>query len=510
MLRARSTFRIPSLVVSCLLLGACHCNSDGGGSLSVDSPTVVVAGTVAELGLVPFDADREDLVGPADHSAQYGMRPEIVAQPDGTSVDVLVTDHADPTKPRAFLLRLDAQSGDYVLSRAWEMPFLDRTIGFARDEAGDYYVATAVDEGDSISKTYPSNSAYRHGIVYVYKVGADGTKGFVVDLDVARHAFERDAEQIINPLVASSGRLAVAGGQVALVHGINTQPDSSGTRHQKALTTTLDSTTGSILATSSIWVSHSFDERLVPDGDGILEMHLGDAYPRSFPLTRIPDGDSYSLFRIKGNTGDNNTRSRLGGIAPISGGTVGYLALFATERTTGIDALDASLGKIAGSRELGLVRVMRDFTAHAPKDGVYLDPALPDTQSIESGGTPYTNHLRFLTDYTGTTSNVAHAERPKLVPLGSNRYLVLWERWENDGNTNPHVVYRGTWAEVIDDSGNVLVAAQKIGDHHLHRGDDAFPLGDGAAWISGDSMGQALYVNLVSGADLAYTRITVE
>ncbi len=129
MYRTRPTSRVPSLAVACLLLGACHCNSNGGGSLTVDSPTVVAASTVAELGLVPFDADREDLVGPAEHSAQYGMRPEIVVQPDGTSLDVLVTDHADPMHPRAFLLRLDAQSGDYVVSRAWEMPFLDRTIG---------------------------------------------------------------------------------------------------------------------------------------------------------------------------------------------------------------------------------------------------------------------------------------------------------------------------------------------------------------------------------------------
>ena len=63
------------LAVPLALLGAaaCDCGEPSSGRFVPHSGTSVTA-----LGLVPFDVDRQDLVGPSDHSAKYGKLPEIV------------------------------------------------------------------------------------------------------------------------------------------------------------------------------------------------------------------------------------------------------------------------------------------------------------------------------------------------------------------------------------------------------------------------------------------------
>ncbi len=65
---------------------------------------------------------------------------------------------------------------------------------------------------------------------------------------------------------------------------------------------------------------------------------------------------------------------------PIAGDpTYGYLALFATESTTGTDGL------VTGSRELAVVRVRRELRASRQTAACTLDPALPDTLDVMSG-----------------------------------------------------------------------------------------------------------------------------
>lgn len=92
----------PAALTRCALLvvflGAslapgCSCSSSsGGGALPGPSEGhTLSARTVAEL-VTPFDVSRRDLQGPNDHNAIYGMRPKIIAVPDGANVDVLVQD----------------------------------------------------------------------------------------------------------------------------------------------------------------------------------------------------------------------------------------------------------------------------------------------------------------------------------------------------------------------------------------------------------------------------------
>ena len=286
--------------------------------------------------LVPFDANQNDLSGPSRWSTNYGKTPEIIVSSNGVELDILAQDYDSDTVWQAVLLHVEPDStGGYKITQALTaLPMLDRVMGLASDGTGNRYYATGVDESDVVDSTYPPLNTYRNDIVRVVKLNSVGAVQFNIDLDTARHTYNSNAEMIINPMTAATSRLAVGGNEIALVHGINTDPDWNigGARHQKALSTRLDATSGDVTRTSSVWVSHSFDQRLLYDGEGIIEHHLGDAFPRYIVFAR--EHSSYPLFHIKGDLGENNTRTRLGNISLIENDPVyRYIALFATENS---------------------------------------------------------------------------------------------------------------------------------------------------------------------------------
>jgi hypothetical protein len=443
--------------------------------------------------LTPFDANAQDLVGPSSWQTNYGKTPEIIVSSNGEELDVLAQDYNATSTWNAVLLHIAPRGSGYSITQTLtDLPMLDRVMGLATDNAGNRYYATGVAEAGRVNATYPPLDTYRSDIVRVIRVDPAGDVQFNIDLDPARHAKQATAEMIINPMVAATARLAVGGGEVALVHGINTDPDWNigGTRHQKALSTRLDAASGAVTRVSSIWVSHSFDQRLRYDGEQIVEYHLGDAYPRSVVLGR--DHRSYSLFHIKGALGENNTRTRLGDVAVIENDPdYSHLALFSTESST------ATGSTIAGPRNLGIVRIHRSDSS--------VDPTLPDSLTVSSNGTQQTNRLRWLTDYSAASG--LHAERPKLVGIGQGKYIVLWEEWLVAGGRD---TFRGVRGMVIDDLGNTLQPPTLITDqHHLHRGDDAFLLRGRAGWMTGNAAQQKLYLHLVD-ASLNYTMVTFD
>ena len=466
------------------------------GSLVRDAATVTPNATLLPIVLNLFDATISDQVYPGSHNNNYGKKPEIVVVPTGDSLTVLARNYH--TSTNSVLFQLDPSGDSYTITQMLpNLPMLDRIMGLAVDNSGNRYYATAVDEerfiDENISPTPPGNpppGQYRSDIVRVVKINPAGEILFNTDLDIARKEFagESNPEQVINPMKAGSARLAVAGNEVALVHAIMTVPDYGigGTRHQKALSTRLDATTGAVTRNSSIWVSHSFDQRLFVDGTKIIEYQLGDAYPRSVVLGS-PDHRSYTMFHIKGQIGDNNTYTRLGNLALIEQDpTYGYLALFSTETTT----TTSGSGNVLGPRNLAIVRVNRDNYS--------LDPALPDSMKVTVGTNERMNQLRWLTNYD-TASNL-HAERPKLVGLGNDEYIVLWERFEG-------TQFQSVYGMRINALGEILTPATPLtADYRLHRGDDAFRLGSRAAWMTAGVQDRRPYLFLHSvDASLTYT-----
>ena len=447
------------------------------------------AGAVA---LSPFDANMSDLHGPSYWRTRYGKSPEIIVASDGTSLHVLAQDYDQNTAATAVLLHIEPNGDGYQISQALSnIPMLDRVMGLAIDGDGNRYYATGVDEDDVVDVNYPPPNTYRNDIVRVVKLDPAGSVLFNIDLDVARYAFNNSAEMIINPMTFGSSRLAVGGNEIALVHSINTNPDSNDIRHQKALSTRLNATTGAVTRSSSVWVSHSFDQRLLYDGDGIIENHLGDAFPRYIVFAR--DHKSYPLFHIKGNLGANNTHTRLGNVALIENDAdFRYIALFSTENTTNFDST------INGPRNLAIVRVKESNNS--------IDPSLPDTLTVSSSGESKTNRLRWLTTYSATSN--LHAERPKMVAIGNDQYVVLWEEWLDTDRFAD--TFNGVYGMVIDAQGNILQNAKLLtSQHHLHRGDDAFFLDGKAAWMTGSTADKELQIHFVDSS-LNYKLTTIQ
>jgi hypothetical protein len=153
---------------------------------------------------------------------------------------------------------------------------------------------------------------------------------------------------------------------------------------------------------------------------------------------------------------------------------------------------------INGPRNLAMVRVNRGDNS--------LDPNLPDTLTVVSTGTQYTNRLRWLNEYTAVSN--LHAERPKLVGIGADQYIVLWEEWRYTGSYAD--TFNGVYAMRIDAQGNVLQDPTLITTaHHLHRGDDAFVLDGRVAWMTGNATAEKLYLHLVD-ATLGYQVVVLD
>lgn len=119
-------------------------------------------------------------------------------------------------------------------------------------------------------------------------------------------------------------------------------------------------------------------------------------------------------------------------------------------------------------------------------------------QNVTSAGDSVTNYVRWLTSFSSGT----HAERPRIVGIGGSEYVVLYERYSNDGDT-----FDGTFALLVSDSGALLDGPVEIpGDHHISRGDDIAALGGRAVYVTGSS--DALHLNFVDG-DLVAERLTL-
>jgi hypothetical protein len=270
-------------------------------------------------------------------------------------------------------------------------------------------------------------------------------------------------------------------------------------RHQKALTTHIDTTSGAATRTSSMWVSHSFDQRLFWDGQGFVELHLGDAYPRAVALGRFVDddgSDTFEIFNPKGALGDNPTYTRLGGIAPAANGDYGYLVAFVTDRSATVPAD----GTIEGTRDLALIRVRRDFASMDPDSGGFIDETV-SAQDVTSSDEAVTNHLAWLTDYAGA----ANADRARIVAIGGDQFIVLWERWTGTDNDEE---FEGTYAMRVDAAGTVAAPATRVSDRHISRGDDAVALGGRALFVTGSGSPASLALNFVA-ADLTTEVVTL-
>jgi hypothetical protein len=184
------------------------------------------------------------------------------------------------------------------------------------------------------------------------------------------------------------------------------------------------------------YVSHSFNEFILPIDGGFIFADHGDAYPRGFTFAKfLNNGDTKRLhaFQFAGDVGENATYAELGGLAKTS---TGYI--FAG--TYGYNARQ--------SRNVFILTFDDDLSAcSAPL---------------------------WLTDYSTGTGHAAH---PKITALDEGRYMVLWELCEfstqpaNQISSRDITGYKSTYMLIIDEQGKVLKPIEKVPDLRLNMND---------------------------------------
>ena len=224
------------------------------------------------------------------------------------------------------------------------------------------------------------------------------------------------------PFDAGSARFA-AYDDLLFVHTSHEMYASSdGLNHQANITLRLDMETmeTALAGTPYTYVSHSFNQFLLMDGDKCIMLDHGDAYPRAIVLTECrvdpasgalwPDSDSncqcIGIETFPGETGENYTGASVGGFAFSD---TSYLAAYA------IESFDD--GVFGGTRNIVIGAADRE--------------------------TGTVTHHR-ITDYAEDT---ASGSTPHLVKTGDNSFVLLWTREKDvyytalDGEGNPDGIH---------------------------------------------------------------------
>jgi hypothetical protein len=165
------------------------------------------------------------------------------------------------------------------------------------------------------------------------------------------------------------------------------------------------------------YVSHSFNQFVLPIDNGFVFADHGDAYPRAFSFAKFQNGKAtkkINAFQFPGSKGANPTYAEMGGLAKTQTGYIfagTYGTIQNNPRNLFILTFDEDLSKCS-----------------APV---------------------------YLTNYTRDNG---HAGHPKIVSIGSGQYLLLWELFSfstqranaiGSSRTN----YRSTFALVINENG---------------------------------------------------------
>ncbi|MDR0443644.1 MAG: hypothetical protein LBH44_09580 [Treponema sp.] len=175
------------------------------------------------------------------------------------------------------------------------------------------------------------------------------------------------------------------------------------------------------------YVSHSFNEFILPVDNGFVFVDHGDAYPRGFTFAKFQNGVNTKrlhAFKFPGQVGQNATFSEMGGLAKTSTGFI----------FTGTHAKDAST-----PRNLLVLTIRDDLGAYNPP--VY------------------------ITNYTTEKFHIAH---PKITAMDSGKYLLMWELY---GFGSGQTGYQGTHMLIIDERGNRLSDIRKIEGARLNMND---------------------------------------
>lgn len=352
------------------------------------------------------------------YSDTFGDNPKIVTHinSDGRLTICVEPDNNDSEYPYVYIYELNA---DFTVAKTHKIAkAMPRFGSFTKDDTGYYIftVKTIENESDSAVKNMSLN-----------KYDFDGKMIKSVQFNGAVNG---DLPNVFlgikNPIDFGNCRMAIAGSKVAVYFSrlMYMAPDD-GLNHQASYGFVCDKSTLSLQKTTMPYSSHSFDEFLLVDGNNFVVVDRGDAYPRGFQIQKIGSSTKIVPFKFKGEIGDNETYSALGGLVKTASG---YLLAGTYENTT--SSLNSS------ARNLFVQTI---------------------SSGLNSSGSPI-----YLTNFNDDTVN--SVGYPKIEKIGTGKNLLMWEQFSDYS-------YNGTYCMIVSDTGSVLKAATRLPDVRLN-GDD--------------------------------------
>ena len=201
--------------------------------------------------------------------------------------------------------------------------------------------------------------------------------------------------------------------------------DENGTNHQSNMTVILKQADCTVegcrcAVGGSAYVSHSFNQFIAADGETVVVVDHGDGFPRGFNVAFCEaDGGfgeiaSVAFMRFKGGNGLNYTGASLGGFALtedkllLAGNTIDRELIPDVDWNfyLNYDERQRNIFVLAAERD------DPDFSA------ARLTPGLNYNETLQP---------QMITDYT--ESDKVDVCTPHLVPLGGDRFLLLWEEY---------------------------------------------------------------------------------
>jgi len=291
---------------------------------------------------------------------------------------------------------------------------LEQLGAFTKDNEGNYYFFYAVKSTNKNTENMAMVKYNRKGEkINTYTLKAQAPSSF---------------DGIRNPFDAGTCRLELAGSMLAVYfaremfsghqasYGFVLDKDTF-KRIDNGAATNAQKTGGN---TQMPYVSHSFNQFILPIDNGFVFVDHGDGYPRSFTFAKFQNGSSTKrqhAFPFPGGTGMNATYAEMGGLAKTSSGYI----------FTGAYGTGKSL-----PRNLFILTFDEDLTScSAPV---------------------------YLTKYT---QKDGHAGHPKIVKVDTDRYLILWEVFKFSTQSANLVGwgptdYLSTYMLLIDEKGKVV------------------------------------------------------
>lgn len=282
-----------------------------------------------------------------------------------------------------------------------------KTGDFISDAAGNYYILYGVNLAEGAVNDYS---------VVLYKYSKDGVK--LDDFQLKAQTGDRFTSVKL-PFDSGNCRLEISGNKIAAYFGRQMFRAPDGLNHQSSYGFILDTQTMERVDKEMPYVSHSFNQFILPIDGGFMFADRGDAYPRAFRFSTVTNAGLKSVdsFTFKQGSAYQNTFSELGGVAKTS---TGYLMVGTYERSA------ATSAEYNDSRNIMLLTVDNNLTQVSSP--IWL--------------TAYADKSKY------------NAVLPHIVGIGGDKFVVMWNIYSRSWETN--YVNNSIQYVVVDKSGNML------------------------------------------------------